>query len=85
MTGERRWEFKTARPSLAGTLSTESGLVFSGDNDGNFYAVDAKTGARLWNYQTGAAIYAAPITYAIDGKQYVLLGAGTTLVAFARF
>src|SRR4029079_11341053 len=83
LTGERKWEFKTARPSLAGTLSTQSGLVFSGDNDGNFFAVDAKTGARLWNYQTGAAIYAAPITYSIDGKQYVLLGSGTTLTAFA--
>ena len=85
LTGERKWEFKTARPSLAGTLSTASGLVFSGDNDGNFFAVDAKTGARLWNYHTGAAIDAAPITYAVDGKQYVLLGAGTTLTAFSRF
>jgi len=83
VTGERRWEFKTARPSLAGTLSTQSGLVFSGDTDGNFFAVDAKTGERLWNYQTGAAIYAAPITYTVDGKQFVLLGSGTTLSAFA--
>jgi alcohol dehydrogenase (cytochrome c) len=83
VTGERKWEFKTARPSLAGTLSTASGLVFSGDMDGNVFAIDAKTGQRVWNYQTGAAIYASPITYAVDGKQYVLLGSGTTLTAYA--
>jgi len=82
-TGERKWEFRTARPSLAGTLSTASGLVFSGDMDGNFFAVDAASGKQLWNYQTGSAIYAAPITYLVDGKQYVLLGSGTTLTAYA--
>jgi alcohol dehydrogenase (cytochrome c) len=81
-TGERKWELRTGRPSLAGTLSTASGLVFSGDMDGNVFAVDAKTGHRLWSYQTGAAIYASPITCLIDGRQYVLLGSGTTLTAF---
>ena len=81
-TGERKWEFKTERASLAGTMSTASGLVFGGDMDGNFFAIDASNGRRLWNYQTGAAVYAPPITYKIDGKQYVLLGSGTTLTAF---
>jgi alcohol dehydrogenase (cytochrome c) len=83
LTGERKWEFKTTRPSLAGTLSTASGLVFSGDMDGNIFAVDARTGERLWSYQTGSPIYASPITYIVDGKQYVLLGSGTTLTAYA--
>jgi alcohol dehydrogenase (cytochrome c) len=82
-TGERKWEFKTERPSLSGTLSTASGLVFSGDMDGNFFALNARTGARLWNYQTGSGIYASPITYAVGGKQYVLLGSGTTLTAYS--
>jgi alcohol dehydrogenase (cytochrome c) len=82
-TGERRWEVRTARPSLSGTLSTASGLVFSGDMDGNFFVVDASTGQKLWTYQTGSAIYASPITYLVDGKQYVLLGSGTTLTAYA--
>jgi alcohol dehydrogenase (cytochrome c) len=82
-TGERRWEVRTARPSLAGTASTASGLVFSGDMDGNFFVVDASTGQKLWTYQTGSAIYASPITYLVDGKQYVLLGSGTTLTAYA--
>ena len=82
-TGERKWEFKTERASLAGTMSTASGLVFGGDMDGNFFAIDASNGSRLWNYQTGAPIYAPPITYKIDGKQYVLLGSGTSLTAYA--
>jgi alcohol dehydrogenase (cytochrome c) len=82
-TGERKWEVKTERPSLAGTLSTAGGVVFAGDMDGNFFAIDAKTGQRLWSYQTGAAIYASPMTYSLDGRQYVLIGSGTTLVAFS--
>ena len=82
-TGERRWELITPRPSMAGTLSTASGLVFSGDMEGNVFAVDARTGQPLWNYQTGSAIYASPITYMVDGQQFVLLGSGTTLTAFA--
>jgi alcohol dehydrogenase (cytochrome c) len=83
ISGERRWEFRVARPSLSGLLSTASGLVFGGDFDGNLYALDARTGERLWTYQTGAPIYAAPMTFALDGTQYVLLGSGTTLTAFA--
>ena len=82
-TGERRWDFKTERASLAGTMSTAGGVVFGGDMDGNFFALDAKNGQRVWNYQMGAAIYASPITFVLDGRQYVLMGAGTTLVAFS--
>src|SRR5215510_8309134 len=81
-TGARKWEFKTERASLAGTLSTASGLVFAGDMDGNFFAIDARNGQRLWNYPMGSAIYASAITYVLDGRQYVLIGSGTTLVAF---
>jgi alcohol dehydrogenase (cytochrome c) len=82
-TGERRWEFRTARPSLAGTLSTASGLVFAGDIDGNIFALDARSGQALWRTKMGAPIYASPMTMMADGKQYVVLGAGTTLTAFA--
>ena len=82
LTGERKWEAKTERPALAGVLSTASGLVFSGDMDGNVFALDARTGERLWSYQMGAPVYSAAITYAIDGRQYVLIGAGATLTAF---
>jgi alcohol dehydrogenase (cytochrome c) len=57
--------------------------VFGGDMDGNVMAFDAASGANLWYFQTGSAIYAAPITYMLDGRQFVLVPSGTTLFAFA--
>ena len=59
---------------MAGVLSTESGLVFGGDMDGNVMAFDAATGKNLWHFQTGLAIYAAPITYMLDGRQFLRAG-----------
>ena len=83
-TGERKWEVRYTTPSLAGVMSTASGLVFAGDNEGNFIAVDARNGKPLWHYSTGASIWgAAPTTFLLDGKQYVLIPSGTTLTAFA--
>jgi alcohol dehydrogenase (cytochrome c) len=83
-TGEMKWEYKFPTATLAGVMSTASGLVFAGDNDGNFNAFDAKTGKRLWSYRTGSRIYGAAATsYMLDGRQYVLIPSGVTLVAFA--
>jgi len=83
-TGERRWEYRFPRPSLAGVTSTAAGLVFAGDNEGNFNAFDARTGKRLWHYPTGSAIWGgAATTYMLDGRQYMLMPSGATLVAFA--
>ena len=83
-TGAMRWEQKVGTPSFAGVMSTASGLVFAGDNDGNFNAFDAKTGKRLWSYRTGSRIYgAAATTYMLDGRQYVVIPSGVTIVAFA--
>ncbi|PWT82869.1 MAG: PQQ-dependent dehydrogenase, methanol/ethanol family [Blastocatellia bacterium] len=83
-TGERRWEFRHASPTLAGVMSTASGVVFAGNNEGEFMAFDATTGRNLWRYQTGAPIWgAAATTYMIGGRQYVLIPSGTTLTAFA--
>jgi PQQ-dependent dehydrogenase (methanol/ethanol family) len=83
-TGDRKWELRYATPSLAGVMSTASGLVFAGDNEGNFMAVDARTGRPLWHYPTGASIWgAAATTFLLDGRQFVLIPSGTTLVAFA--
>jgi alcohol dehydrogenase (cytochrome c) len=83
-TGARKWELKYATPSLAGVMSTASGLVFAGDNEGNFMAVDGRTGKPLWHYPTGASIWgAAATTFLLDGRQYVVIPSGTTLVAFA--
>jgi alcohol dehydrogenase (cytochrome c) len=83
-TGERRWEFRFPTVTLAGVMSTASGLVFAGDHDGNFSAFDATNGRPLWHYPTGSSIWgAAAMTYMLDDRQYVLIPAGSTLTAFA--
>ena len=67
-----------------GLMSTASGLVFTGDNDGYFYAFDASTGKELWKYSTGAPVWgSAAVTYMLDGRQYVLTTSGLTFIAFA--
>ncbi len=82
--GERKWEFRYPTPSFAGVLSTASGVVFSGDNEGNVMALDASTGRNLWHYQTGSPLWGgSPMTYLLDGRQYVVVPSGSTLTAFA--
>jgi len=84
VTGDRKWEFRYANPTLAGLLSTASGLVFSGDDGGNLIALDSKTGKLLWGFQMGSALWGTgPTTYIVDGRQYLLVPAGSTLMAFA--
>jgi len=82
-TGEKKWEFPYFTPPNGGCLSTAGGLVFAGDSDGNFVAVDARSGKDLWHIQLGAAIYSSPMTYSLDGKQYVVIPSGGALFAFA--
>ena len=82
-TGENKWEFPYFSPPWGGALSTEGGLVFGGDSEGNFIAFDAQTGQVLWHIQLGAAIYSSPITYSVSGRQYVAIPAGAALFAFA--
>jgi alcohol dehydrogenase (cytochrome c) len=64
-------------------LSTRGGVVFAGESDGNFIALDARTGVDLWHVQLGAAVYSTAITYQLDGKQYVVIPAGSALFAFS--
>jgi alcohol dehydrogenase (cytochrome c) len=83
-TGERKWEFRYINPSTAGLLTTASGLIFSGDGEGNLLALDSRSGKLLWHYQMGATMHGtSPITYMLDGRQHVLVPAGTTLTAWA--
>lgn len=83
-TGESQWEFRYPSPTFGGVMSTASGVVFAGDHEGNFMAFRAVTGENLWHYQTGSRIWgAAPMTYMLEGRQYVLIASGTTLTAFA--
>jgi alcohol dehydrogenase (cytochrome c) len=83
LTGKARWSFPLHSPPWAGLLSTGGGLVFGGTNEGVFFALDAATGRPLWHFQTGAMINANPMAYAIDGRQFVAMAAGGSLVVFA--
>jgi alcohol dehydrogenase (cytochrome c) len=80
--GRVKWEFKYPSPSWSGVLSTAGGLVFTGDSEGNFVALDATSGKALWHFQTGSAVYAAPMAFAINGKEYVAIAAGSSLYTF---
>jgi len=80
--GELRWEFKLHSPPWAGVLSTAGGLVFSGSDEGVFYALDARTGKPLWDFQTGGAIGANPVSFVIDGHQTIAIAADRVLYVF---
>ena len=82
-TGEIKWKFEHTSPTWSGVLSTAGGLVFTGDAEGNFIAFDAISGKPLWHFQMGGAVYAAPIAFAVDGKEYVAIAAGSAIYAFA--
>jgi alcohol dehydrogenase (cytochrome c) len=77
-----KWEFQHLSYSPSGLLSTAGGVVFTGDAQGNFIALDASSGKILWHFQAGGEIHNAPIAFALDGKEYVAIGAGTSLFAF---
>jgi PQQ-dependent dehydrogenase (methanol/ethanol family) len=72
------WSIKEDLPFNGGTLSTAGGLVFAGDLHGDFRAIDAKTGNILWKRNLGSGIGAGPVTYMVDGKQYVAIVVGRT-------
>ncbi|MGA9543986.1 MAG: PQQ-dependent dehydrogenase, methanol/ethanol family [Candidatus Sulfotelmatobacter sp.] len=79
------WKYPqtAAGHSSAGTMATAGGLVFFGDNAGSFEAVDAQSGKALWHFNTGQDISASPMSYAIAGKQYVTIAAGSDVFSFA--
>jgi alcohol dehydrogenase (cytochrome c) len=79
----RKWEIRYNGAGWAGVLATAGGVVFSGDHDGAFFAADSKTGQKLFQFQTGSPIFAPPATYEIDGRQYVIIGSGANITAFA--
>jgi alcohol dehydrogenase (cytochrome c) len=82
-TGDPKWEFKTTDVSDSGILTTASNLLFTGGREGYFHALDARTGALLWKTNLGGQMSNGPISYEVDGKQYVAAIAGHSLVAFA--
>jgi PQQ-dependent dehydrogenase (methanol/ethanol family) len=83
-TGKIAWEYAQTGPgeSWAGLLSTASGLVFFGDDNGAFTAVDAKEGKPLWHFQLGAHWKASPMTYLAAGKEFIGIAAGGSVIVF---
>ena len=75
-TGKIRWQVKTPQPMIGGIMATAGGLTFTGEANGRFDAFDSATGAQLWKFQAGAGVNAPPSSYTVDGKQYVVVGAG---------
>ncbi len=80
----RLWTFSLQRGSLsAGVLGVKGGVVFAATSEGWFYGLDAKTGKALWRFNTGGPMAASPISYAVDGHQYVAVSAGNLVDSFA--
>ena len=75
-TGKMEWKFDTDEPLIGGALATAGGLVFYGEGNGLFRALDAKSGKLLWEHNCGAGANAMPVSYAVGGKQYVAMGCG---------
>lgn len=73
---EARWSTEPGRPAAGGTLSTAGSLVFQGTGNGHLTAFDSDTGKRLWSSDTQTGAMAAPITFAVDGVQYVSIAVG---------
>ncbi|WP_127806551.1 PQQ-dependent dehydrogenase, methanol/ethanol family [Hydrogenophaga sp. NH-16] len=77
MTGKSKWQMAwPGQPSMAGTLSTGGGLVFTGAATGEFIAVDANNGKKLYEFQTSSGIIGLPVTFEHKGKQYVTIVSG---------
>jgi alcohol dehydrogenase (cytochrome c) len=82
-TGDKKWEFYMTDVTDSGILTTGSDLLFTGGREGYFQALDARNGKLLWKTSLGGQIVSAPISYEVDGKQYVSVISGVSLVSFA--
>ena len=81
-TGEQKWEFKMTNVTESGLLSTKGDVLFSGDIEGHFFALDAFSGELLWKVNLGGRVISSPITYLVGGKQQVSIAAGHSLYTF---
>ena len=84
-TGKFAWRYPQAGEghSWGGTMTTAGGLVFFGNDAEAFEAADATTGKSLWHFNTGQSMHASPMSYAVNGKQYVAIASGSDLFTFA--
>ncbi|HET6390441.1 pyrroloquinoline quinone-dependent dehydrogenase [Hyphomicrobium sp.] len=84
-TGKIKWKVETPQPMMGGVLSTAGDLVFTGEANGWFRAYNAESGKILWSFQCGAGVNAPPSAYTLDGKEYIVVGAGgNTQIDFKR-
>ena len=84
-TGKIAWSAKTDQPLMGGVLATAGNLVLTGEGNGMFNAFDAKSGKKLWSFNCGAGVNAPPVSYTVNGKQYIAVGAGgNTQLDFKR-
>ncbi len=82
-TGQSKWKFQMYDVTDSGILTTAGDVLFTGGREGYFYALDARTGTVLWKTYLGGAIMSAPVTYSVDGKQYVVVNSGNVMATFA--
>jgi alcohol dehydrogenase (cytochrome c) len=83
-TGKVAWNHELGDgESLAGILTTAGHLLFSADNSGNLLALDPTTGKTLWHLNAGGRMQASPMTYELDGRQYLIIAVQNVLYAFA--
>jgi glucose dehydrogenase len=84
-TGKVAWKADTDQPLMGGVLATAGNLVFTGEGNGMFNGYDARTGKKLWSFNCGAGVNAPPVSYTVNGKQYIAVGAGgNTQLDFKR-
>jgi alcohol dehydrogenase (cytochrome c) len=76
VTGAKKWTWKTKYPILSSLLVTAGDVLFAGDIEGRFLAFDAKTGEQLWSFNTGSGHRGSPVTYSINGRQYIAVPSG---------
>ena len=76
VTGEEKWRWNNEYPMCASTLTTAGGLVFQGTPTGEFVALDADTGEKLWSFQCGSGHHSSPTPYEVDGRQYIAVPTG---------
>lgn len=74
--GSVKWEYKNNAPLWGGVMTTAGGLVFTGTPEGFLVALDDETGKELWKFQTGSGIVGQPITWEMDGEQYLAVASG---------
>ena len=82
VTGEHRWKYEMTDVTTSGILTTATDVLFTGGREGYFHALDAETGDLLWRTNLGGDIANGPISYAVDGTQYVAVAAGNGLFVF---